>query len=314
MTQVALFDTALGSDNLGDEIIMEAVKKHLRGLYPQGDFFHVPTHCRLSRKQRQAVAKSPLAFVGGTNLLCAHWLKAQWKLGPLEALRIGQPVLMGVGWQHYQRRTDALTAWLWRRVLGGGRLHAVRDGYTLARLRDMGITNALNTACPTMWELTEAHCAGIPACRADEALVTLTHYRGVPEYDRTWLAEVLARYKQVYFWPQMEGDIAYVQQLAPGRLHVLPATLAAYDSLLRQQPLDVIGTRLHGGIRALQHGRRTLIIEVDNRAAEIARDTGLPTVAHDDVAALRRWIEQPVATTLAMPWDAIARWKAHYSG
>jgi polysaccharide pyruvyl transferase WcaK-like protein len=33
-----------------------------------------------------------------------------------------------------------------------------------------------------------------------------------------------------------------------------------------------VGTRLHGGIFSMQHGVSALIIQVDNRAAEIAKD------------------------------------------
>jgi hypothetical protein len=42
--------------------------------------------------------------------------------------------------------------------------------------------------------------------------------------------------------------------------------------------VDFVGARLHGGIRALQRGRRTLTIALDNRAREIAGDTGMPVV------------------------------------
>lgn len=34
--------------------------------------------------------------------------------------------------------------------------------------------------------------------------------------------------------------------------------------------MDFVGTRLHGGIRAMQHKQRAIIIEIDNRAKEIS--------------------------------------------
>jgi polysaccharide pyruvyl transferase WcaK-like protein len=45
----------------------------------------------------------------------------------------------------------------------------------------------------------------------------------------------------------------------------------------------VVGTRLHGGIRGIEHGRRTVIIAIDNRAEEMGADTGLPIVLRDNV-------------------------------
>ena len=45
---------------------------------------------------------------------------------------------------------------------------------------------------------------------------------------------------------------------------------AETDALIQDTECDYIGTRLHGGIRALQHGRRSLILSVDNRAVVLA--------------------------------------------
>ena len=55
--------------------------------------------------------------------------------------------------------------------------------------------------------------------------------------------------------------------------------------------MDFVGTRLHGGIRALQKGHRTLIIGIDNRAIEINRDTGLPVLNSEEMNRLPDIIE-----------------------
>ena len=88
-------------------------------------------------------------------------------------------------------------------------------------------------------------------------------------------------------------------------------TEAAYDRLLREAPsLDYVGNRLHGGIRALQHGRRAIIVEIDNRAQEMGRDFNLPTVARDDFARLEAMIDGDLAIAVTPPVEAIARWKS----
>jgi polysaccharide pyruvyl transferase WcaK-like protein len=125
---------------------------------------------------------------------------------------------------------------------------------------------------------------------------------------------VLANYEKIYLFPQMMGDAQYVQNINLGRdIKVISPSLAAYDQILASEELDYIGTRLHGGIRALQHGRRSLIIEVDNRAAEIASDTNLPTVKRDDFNAVKHWIKNDSPTIINLPLTEIASWKAQFT-
>jgi len=315
MNDITIFDTAIASDNIGDEIIMDAVNKHLLEVFPSANFLHFPTHIELNCAQLKIAQKSEKSFVGGTNLLCGNWLlKPQWKVGLRELFYIKNPILLGVGWRFYQRPTDFLTKIYLKKLLSKKYIHSVRDAYTLARVQEMGIKNVINTACPTMWKLTPEHCAQIPSQKASSVMITVTAYRNAPEIDRKWLEIVLANYEQIYLFPQMMGDAQYVQNMKLGReIEVISPTLAAYDQILARENLDYIGTRLHGGIRALQHGRRSLIIEVDNRATEIARDTNLPTVKRDDFAAVKHWIENDSPTIINLPLAEIARWKAQFT-
>ncbi len=314
MKKIALFDTSIASDNLGDGIIMDAVTKNLREIYPQDSFVNVPSHIPLSSKNRKDIADSDVAFVGGTNLLCANWLlRPQWKVGIFDALTLPKPVLMGVGWKFYQRPTDFITAIFLRKLLSKKYIHSVRDSYTEQRLRIIGINNVINTACPTMWKLTPEHCASIPSQRAPHVLTTVTAYRYDPELDKKWLTVLAENYEKIYLWSQMKGDDEYVKAMNLGKnIEILEPTLAAYDNALATLDVDFLGTRLHGGIRALQHKRRTLIIEVDNRATEIARDTKLPTIKRDDVEGIKNWIKSTTPTVLTLPWDNIARWKSQF--
>lgn len=315
MKKINLFDTSIASDNLGDGIIMDAVRSHLRGMYPDGEFLPLPTHIPMSCRNKCDARKNEISFVGGTNLLCANWLlRPQWKIGICGAFTIPHPVLMGVGWKFYQRPTDFITAIFLRKLLSKKYIHSVRDAYTEERLKIIGINNVINTACPTMWKLTPEFCATIPAKRSPHVLMTVTAYRHDPELDKKWLEVLLANYDKIYLWPQMQGDAQYVQAMELGKkIEILEPTLAAYDNALATLDVDFLGTRLHGGIRALQHKRRTLIIEVDNRAVEIARDTRLPTIKRDDVEGIKNWINSDTPTILSLPYENIARWKAQFA-
>jgi hypothetical protein len=94
---------------------------------------------------------------------------------------------------------------------------------------------------------------------------------------------------------------------------MVPPSVAEYSALLDSEPVDVVGSRLHGGIRALQRGRRAQIMAIDNRAREIARDTGLSVLERDDLAGLRRWIENPAPLRLELPRQAIAEWRESFA-
>ena len=72
------------------------------------------------------------------------------------------------------------------------------------------------------------------------------------------------------------------------------------------------GNRLHAGLRALQHGRRTIIVEIDNRAREMGADFGLPTVGRTDFQRLEQMILAPLELAVKTPHAAIDRWKAQF--
>jgi hypothetical protein len=121
------------------------------------------------------------------------------------------------------------------------------------------------------------------------------------------------RYERVYFWPQQALDVPYMRELGVDGFIPIKPDVAEYDRLLAQEDVDFVGARLHGGIRALQHGRRALVIPVDNRATEIGKSTLLPVIPRDDLEAIERWIDHPRPTRITMPWDEIDRWKAQFS-
>jgi hypothetical protein len=110
----------------------------------------------------------------------------------------------------------------------------------------------------------------------------------------------------------MREDYDYLRRFDGSGIEVIKPTLQGYTAVLAGEDIDYVGTRLHGGIRALQMGRRTLVIGVDNRGVEIHRDTGLPMVPRADMAAIERWIEGDAATEISLPWSTIEQWRDQF--
>lgn len=313
---VTLLDTALASTNLGDEIIMDAVRTELDGLFDDRLTFTVASHEWMGAQSRMILARSDFAVAGGTNLLSSRmWWRPNWKLKPHDALIGPKVVLMGVGWYQYQGGPDPYSAWLIRSLLSRRWLHSVRESFALEMLARIGVTNAVNTGCPTLWRFTPEACAKIPAAKAPAVLTTVNSYGGLKsvEADRRMLALLKQKYQSVHVWVQTHSDFEYAQSLADGLGFVSPNLKSLDAALSAPIELDYVGNRLHAGIRALQHGRRAVIIEIDNRAREMGKDFGLPTVARGDFERIEMLIDQPFQTLVRPPVAAIRQWKSQFN-
>ena len=312
-SRIGVFDTSICTDNLGDCIIMDAVWDVIHEIFGSGVLTdRIATHRFMSRDSYRLLPGMRIGIVGGTNILKAHmFVRANWKLRLHDAFRLRNAVLLGVGWQQYQGRLDVFSRLLLGRVLSREFMHSVRDRYTLERLRGH-VRNMEYTACPTLWPLTPARCAAIARLKAPEAIVSLTYYRPDP-CDAQLVRLLLQEYGKVHFWCQMREDLEYLNSLDVGADLPVIDDVGVYTQMLRTREVDVIGTRLHGGIRALQCGRRALILAVDNRATELARDSGIPVVDRRDMSVIAGWIRGSAGVTVDLPWDAIAAWKRQFS-
>jgi polysaccharide pyruvyl transferase WcaK-like protein len=313
MEKIALFDSSYVTDNLGDQIIMNAVHKHLREVFPLGFFTGVPTHDYPGPLAFNYLKDSDFAFVGGTNMLSSHWLwYHQWKLRLKDLGRAGNPVLMGVGWHKYQDKPDIVTQKIYKKVLHKTYNHSVRDKYTFEKLKDIGIDNVTYTGCPTMWDLTDEHIAGVPEHKAEDVVFSLTAYLRKPEIDAAFVNMLIKRYRKVYFWPQMYDDLDYLNSISKASFEILEPTVAGVKAAFTNTPVDYVGLRLHCGVFALQNKVRSLILEVDNRATEIGKNTNLPTCARDNFAFIDKWIDGSERPKLDIPHADIARWKSQF--
>lgn len=222
---------------------------------------------------------------------------------------------MGCGWGNYNKfSTDPYTKWVYRRLFNNGIQHAVRDEYTQRKLAELGITNVIYTACPTMWNLTPEHCKKIPTAKAKSVVTTLTAYHADRKDDKQIINILTSLYNQVFFWPQQIEDVDYLMSLDfdKSKIIVLPPSLKSYDEVLTFEDIDYVGTRLHGGIRALNFGKRTLIIGIDNRAVEINKTTNLPLLNRPDIGQLEEMINKDRSTDIFLPHENIIKWKQQF--
>lgn len=314
INRIALLTPAEKSVNLGDSIIEAACIDALivlQGHHP----VKVSTHTHPSGREIQHLKNADLVIAAGSNLLSGDVSHSQWKL-PRDFSALDNLCLMGCGWSDYGQ-SNPFSKEFYRKVLNNGWLHSVRDRYTEERLREAGAENVLYTGCPTMWTLTDEHCAGIPAKKGRSVVTALTSYQADYERDSFQMQVLFEQYDTVIFWPQGENDRKYLNRILTEsekkRVVILDRNLDPFKMLLQTEKPDYIGNRLHAGILALTMGCRSRIIAIDNRALEIGKDTGLPVLRREELKERLEssiYAEDPIS--VHMPWENIKRWKQQF--
>jgi polysaccharide pyruvyl transferase WcaK-like protein len=278
-----IIDTAIASDNVGDEIIVEACRHALSPILKTAYVTTSSGHDGLGHMGRQLAASAQVVFLLGTNALAASRTKWRhhfiWHVAgrDMEALA-GKIVLVGVGAHRAFDNVEPAQVRFLRKLLSPHYSHSVRDASALRILDRCGLSG-INTACPTLWRGAK----GIAKEKASSVCFSLSAHKAHPDLDRRMVEILCSNYRTVWFWPQQPRDTSYLKSLGLlDRISAfVPPNLAAYDDILASQDIDVIGTRLHGTIRGLMHGRRSLVIGIDHRAKDLASSTNLPVLSRD---------------------------------
>ncbi|WP_431293726.1 polysaccharide pyruvyl transferase family protein [Pedobacter sp. P26] len=313
---VGLVNTSIGTTNLGDIIIFDAVYKHLREVYPDAFLTHYPSQIHRDYDARLSMAGEDVIFVGGTNLLSSNMQsRYQWKIDPLDKFFLkNKVVLMGVGWWQYQSKPDNYTKALLKSILSDKYQHSVRDSYTKEMLNSIGINNVINTTCPTLWELSPEKCNVVNRLKAKDVVTTLTFYKRDDAADLKLLNLLMDNYENVYLWVQGIDDVGYLKELLPdsSRITLVSPSIEAYNEILSKDNIEYLGTRLHAGVRAIQRGVRTLIVAVDNRAIEIGKDTNLNVIERSNLDLAYEFINNSYSTDIKLPNENIMEWKKQF--
>ncbi len=314
---IAVFDTSIATQNIGDEIIMDAVYNELYDIFTNDMFLRIPSHEVIGISSLSLIRNSVFGIVGGSNILSSAMNKyKQWKISLLQSFFIkNKALLLGVGWRNYQAKPNLFTKLLLKQLLSKEYLHSVRDSYTEAKLKEQGFNNVINTSCPTMWRLTPEHCSNIPQKKSDTVVFTLTDYSKDLESDVFLIKTLLENYQNVHYWVQSRKDLIYLNELNIdiSQINIISPSLRAYTDFLENTDCDYVGTRLHGGVRALQRGKRTIIIGVDNRAIEKKKDFNLTVIERSVLKAnLKQLIVSELKMDINIPLANINKWKAQF--
>lgn len=318
MRKVVLYEPSIGSDNLGDQIIVDGVKSGLLEYLKNSFTIEMPTHTPLSARYINYLGDIDMKIVCGSNIIVNKLntiihLK-QWAININTVFSVGPCVLIGVGAQQYNQRINMYTKLAYKKMFRKDFIHSVRDNYTKEVLEKIGIMNVINTGCPTMWELTPEHCSEIPRKKAENVVLTLTDYKANKIRDEYIIDILKKEYKKVYFWIQGNGDYKYLKTLDNiEKIEIISPTLQNYNELLEREDIDFVGTRLHGGIRALQKKRRTLIIGIDNRGIELNRDFNIPVLHESEISKLRDVINSEYKTEIKLPVKNIAKFLSQFN-
>lgn len=304
-TRVAWLDPSLNSRNTGDQIIADAVGRVLRETLSEVELVRIPTQTFLNRTERALIKSCDKFIVGGTNILNGNIPRyIQWRLDPGSYKSYkGRVSTMGVGWWQYQR-VNRLSAFVWKKLLDSG-ANSVRDSYTVNQLAGIGV-DAVNTSCPTVWQLPESTSFSPQA--PSQVLMTITDYHKNPKRDAQLVRGLRDRYDEVWVWPQGSQDREYLSNLDKNVKFIGPQ-LQDFDDALNGSEIDYVGTRLHAGIRALQFGVRSTILAIDNRASEISRDIGLSVISNDLTDDDWHLVDSRTPAKITVPHAAIGKWK-----
>lgn len=315
MRKIIRYNPSLTTLNMGDFIIFDSIKRELRELFDDAFNIDVSTHLPISYIFTNLLKDADYKFVCGTNLLMGklNGIFRQWDINIFNAKKLGPAILIGVGWWQYGNTPNIYTKQVYKRILSTELYHSVRDNYTKLMLNQMGYRNVICTACPTMWTLTKEHCLGIPVNKARDVVTTLTDYNKDYHVDQKMLDILCANYRNVYIWLQGMGDYDYLNELRGNdKIVIIPPLLERYDKILENEDIDYVGSRLHGGIRALQKKVRTIILGVDNRAKEKKKDFHINVIERENIEMLEAMINSSFNTDIIIPQDEIDKWKKQF--
>lgn len=305
---IVLLDTAMNSDNIGDQIIMYFADRLLQPLLAQYDVVRVASHTYPTEEEIQLMFEAKYVIICGTNILSPQMeLYSGWKFNKKQ-IHLDNVILMGAGWWGY-KNPSIYSKFVYKNILTKRCLQSARDAQAEDALKKAGIDNVINTNCLTLWDIEE-ECTGVPSEKCDTVLFTVTGVYKDIEHDKIMISILKENYKRIIFWPQGVGDYQYYRDfLYDEKIEILDESLDAVTGFLRNTKTDYVGSRLHGGIYSLHFNKRIIVIAVDNRAVEIGNDTNLPVIRMEEIGdKLQDKIRSTWSTKLVLNKGNAKKW------
>ena len=108
MKKIVVLDTWINDTNQGNKIIMDAVCRVLRDIFPCDIMYHISA-LEYINSGRDLVKTADYVFLGGTNILSSDMNRtSEWRLRLRDILWLHNVILMGVGWWQYQTKKPNL--------------------------------------------------------------------------------------------------------------------------------------------------------------------------------------------------------------
>lgn len=325
MKKIIILDTSIGTGNKGDNVIVESTKKAFGSFLTANDTTYFPTHTvifpfyqNFLNWRATYVREADYRFIFGTNLLKTNMrkIKPQWNINIFNYMSVKNTILVGVGNSNNSKngKMNWYTKWLWKKVLSHDYIHSVRDDATKEMLESLGF-KAINTGCPTLWGLDEKHCSQIPTGKAKEVVFDFHDENKNPELDQKFLDMLIRNYDKLYFWPQALNDIKYLNTFKNiENIEIVPPSLEGYGYLLDNKDIDYVGMRLHGGIFAMQHKKRAIIVSVDHRAKNINKTNKINSIPRTELDKIEEKINSEFETKVFVDYDKINEWMSQFEG
>jgi hypothetical protein len=321
MKKIVVFDTAIGTGNKGDAIIMEGAKYALKDLLYDNYVYTLGTHVinytnfqvRKNKGKTAFMKSADYKFIMGTNWLTNKLFRTttpQANVNPFNCVPYKGAILFGVGVKEVAGSPDWYSRHMYQRMLSHEYIHSVRDDWAKEKLEKMGFS-ALNTGCPTLWRLTEEFCSHIPSQKSDQTILTVSAHYKDPVADQKMIDVVRKNYDKIYLWGQTLVDEKYFNTLKNIEGIEVIRSLEKYHDILSSQDIDYVGTRLHGGIYAMCHYKRAIIISVDHRAGGM-NEIDTNRLARENIDNLDAMINSEFQTKVALKTNEIDTWMRQF--
>jgi len=325
MKSAIVFNTYIGTSNQGDKIIYDSLYNELRPVLDHCFVVEYGTHVSnftfyqywRMRSKRHFIENADFKFVMGTNLLSYNLFltRLQWMVGPISYPQYKGIIMAGVGTTQDRRELSKYSKLLYSKVLNKDYVHSARDEQSAELLRKVGV-EAVNTGCPTLWMLDEEHCRQIPHKKARKVIFSLSGYADQkdPVFDQKMIEIIESNYVELFYWCQTIEDESYIRSLNTNKPYQVIYSLPHFGELLENGEIDYIGTRLHGGVFALRHKVRSIIVSIDQRARAFHESNNLPIIERDRIEELDEMINSKFETRIMLNRKNIDMWKNQFSG
>lgn len=324
MKTAVIFDTSIASNNMGDEIIVRSAEANLKKLLGNYYKLRYPTHTKAftaisSRTWEKAnlVKNADIKLVIGTDLLWKNMLHplCLWNINIFNCSPLAGTVACGCGCAFENiKNINLYTKMLYSKVLSHDYVHSTRDEETKVFLEQLGY-KAIVTGCPTLWNLDEEFCSTIPANKSDSVIFTLSGTGKDHINDQKFINIIRRNYKKVYFWPQTIFDLDYLNGFENIRgINIVSGDLNVYSDFLANHDVDYVGTRLHGGIFAMHHRKRAIIIAIDHRARNIKLNNNINCVERKKIDKVESMINSEFGTNIILEREKIDKWINQFGG